>query len=196
MSTATRLVALLSLTVLAFGCQPPARHSTHVANVSGSTGPVAGDVVELDGPRKLKAVQSTALRTAIATAASSRLNSGTARLYSGASKASQNADGTVAALTGTLIATWTLSATAFTVSNGVATLAGVPLTATAAATAALSSSNTTSGYIVFIGSGNAIEVIASAGLTGSGAEMVFDVQPQSGGTVNLTGYTRTFPAGS
>lgn len=142
------------------------------------------------------AVQSTALRSAIATAASARLNSGTARLYSGASKGSQNADGTVAALTGTLIATWSLAATAFTVSNGVATLAGVPLSATAAATAALSSANATSGYVVFITSGNAIEYISSASLAGGGAEVTFDVQPQNGGTVNLTSYTRTFPAGT
>lgn len=206
------LAALLAVAALAVGCQTnpaPQRpavtgiavSSLPVASVSGSTadlggaGDVAGLGPSLDGGR-FRAVQSTALRTAIATAASSRLNSGTARLYSGAAKGSQNVDGTVAALTGTLVATWNLAATAFTVSNGVATLSGTPISATAAATAALSGANATSGYIVFISSGSAIEVIASAGLTGSGAEMIFDVQPQSGGTVNLTGYTRTFPAGS
>jgi len=39
-------------------------------------------------------------------------------------------------------------------------------------------------------------VISSASLAGGGAEVTFDVQPQNGGTVNLTSYTRTFPAGT
>lgn len=197
-------ILIVAVVALLAGCpsQPTqTRTGVPVSSVSGITRDLGGDVAGADAPsnpdRKLvKAVQSTATRQAAANAACALLNSGTARLYSGAAKGSQDANGSVASLTGTLIATWSLASTAFTVSGGVCTLAGVPLSATAAATAALSASNTTSGYIVFITSASAISVVASAGLTGSGAEMIFDVQPQSGGTVNLTGYTRTFPAGS
>lgn len=199
------LVALLalSMSVCALGCTPKVSagggysvDTTPLSDLASRYGvPVPADT-DANGHRLAGAVQSTALRTAIATAACSRLNGGTARLFAGASKASQNVDGTVASLTGTPITTWNLAATAFTVSNGVCTLAGTPLSATAAATATLSSANATSGYVVFISSGNAIEVIASASLAGGGAEVTFDVQPQNGGTVNLTSYTRTFPAGT
>jgi hypothetical protein len=183
--------------------QQPVRGNGFVSSVRGATGPGAGDTSgEPDrGTRRIKAVQSTLLRSAIATAASDRLETCQIRLYSGASKGSQDVNGSVGSLTGTLIATWWAPNPAFSVTNGVATLLGVPLAAVAEATAACSAANNTSCYIVFIaapdaGTPDVIEVIASASLTGGGGEMVFDVQPQSGGVVNLTGYTRTFPAGT
>lgn len=151
------------------------------------------------------ALRSYASRHAAGAARIALCNGGSVRLYNGQRPAGPLTNQSLATFvsTATLVATWTLNATAFgTDTNGTATLNvaapagnGSTIAATAAATGTLSAVNANGGFVVFIDSGGSPVDAFTAGLTGSGAELIFDVQPQNGGQCLLS-WTHVESAGS
>jgi hypothetical protein len=111
---------------------------------------------------------------------------GTIKVYDG----SQPADANTAITTQTLLATFTLSATAFgSASSGVATLAGVPLSATAVATGTATWFRAASG-----GTGGAGTVFDGNVATSSADLTLNTTSITSGNTVQITSGTVTCPA--
>lgn len=125
----------------------------------------------------------TASRNAAADAIGALANGGTIEVRSGSQPASASD-----AATGTLLATFTLSGTAFGApSAGVKTLAGTPLSATAAATG-------TAGWFRVKGSGGSTVLDGSVGT--SGAELNLSTTTiTSSDSVQITSGTLTMPAG-
>lgn len=150
------------------------------------------------------ALHAYASRHAAGAARIALADGGTFRIYNGSRPAGLTNQSLATYINGaTLVASFALNSTAFNVdSNGVSTLNlaatagdGSKISATAAATGTLAA-DTTSGFGVFCDSSANPLWSVTVGLTGGGAEVTFDSQPQSGGTVNLTGYTHTESAGS
>jgi len=151
------------------------------------------------------ALQSYAARHAAGAARIAAVNGGSVKIYNGSRPAGLTNQSLATYISAaTLVVSFTLNSTAFGAdSNGTSSLNlaapqgnGSQIAGTASATGTLSASNTTSGFAVFCDSSNAPVWSCTAGLNGSGAEVTIDVQPQSGGTVNLTGYTHTESAGT
>lgn len=126
-----------------------------------------------------------ASRNAAADAIAVLANGGTIEVRSGSQPAAASDTAT-----GTLLATFTLASTAYGASSsGTATLAGVPISTTWAASG-------TAGWYRVKGSGGSTVQDGACGASGSGAELILSsTTATSGGAVQLTSHTMTMPAG-
>ena len=93
-----------------------------------------------------------------------------------------------ASATGTLLATVTLNSSPFgSPSGGSVAMSGLPLSATAG-------NSGTAGYFRLLDGSATCHNQGSCGLTGSGADLIFDnTSIVSGQSVNITGFTLTAP---
>lgn len=126
-----------------------------------------------------------ASRNAAVDAIAALANGGTIEVRTGSQPATASD-----AATGTLLATFTLSATAYGAgASGVATLAGTPISTTWSASG-------TAGWYRVKGAGGSTVQDGAAGVAGSGAELILSsTAATSGAPVDLTSHTLTMPAG-
>lgn len=99
------------------------------------------------------------------------------------------------AFAGTLLATWTFSATAFgadTVSGTFPSKTAVTTASFAASTVAAAASGTPASFGIF-DSGGTLRATGSASATGSGADLNFSAAFTAGGNVTVSAFTLTQP---